>query len=156
MSKNSLKRAKKLLQVKHELSYLLPAFSFLVQQQKSALEAGATGNEDYMIILTRMIRKLKSTTSLYTNLHKEVIEIVNKIIFKHEHTPNIYFLVGLSLISYHNEMRSKVIPTGLSDDADTLFDIFSSEDDTNAINRNVEYTELLVNDIKEYYKEDKR
>ena len=131
---------------------MIPSLSFVIVQHEKAIKSGATNSEDYILIMKRIISKLRTVTSAYRSLHAEVIEVVNKIIDENQELKSNYFLVGISLLSLHNEIKGKLIPVNLSQDADELIDMYASEDDdSTALNDNGVYAKKFIGDLERYY-----
>ena len=99
-------------QVLHELSLLLPAYSFMSEQYKSATrnkEKLESSDLKTLKLTNKILKKIKKVITVQQASHHKALEIANRA-FKQIGTKNkSIFVIGLDMLIAHHTLQEKRI-----------------------------------------------
>ena len=137
MNKKKLKQEKAKEQTIKELVLLLPAFQYMYRRLEDATSESDRQTKDYEIarLITRaMARRIVA----YKSLQHEAIKRWNVIEKEKGDDDYNVFLLGMSLLSSHMEVKQKKISIGLDSEIMQLQDLCYEFFDAKQINRTIQ------------------
>ena len=146
MSKAKQKRAKYKEQAIKELVVLLPAYTYM-QTQLAKQDEAEKKAYDY-ILAKRITSSMLTKIIIFKDVHQKAINKFNKLEEKFRENKINVFLLGLSLLAKHMEVKNKAINIGLSSEIVELQELCYEFFEPKEINRIADYTDKLWHELE--------
>lgn len=140
MSKHNNQHKKN--QIIKELALLMPAFTFIFESITKHTTAEDRETRDYELA-KRISRTIATRLLAYQNIQKDALEKWKKVESELGEAEYNTFLLGLSLLARHSEVKRKMVYLGLDTDIVELQDLCFEFYTTDAINNTSNYADLV-------------
>ena len=136
------------LKTKHllnELTLIIPAFNYL---RNSIVELSTDDKESRDFELTKRITKILARRIIsYKHLQQQAVDEWNRIDQESSQDEYNVFMLGLMLLSKHEEVRGKKISLGVTSDVLELQDLAFAYFEVAEINRTADYVDIIYDKI---------
>lgn len=133
-----------------ELALLLSAFSFLTSKYQEAKENSKEDDEvniDELKIVEVIISRLAVVLKPYKKIHMEAVVYVNDVIQSGDTTHANTFLLGITLLNLHSELKSKIIRVSKDKEVLQLFANFDEHIDQETRTKTFNVGYLIFNGL---------